>query len=299
MKYIYKLIDLTEKELADRGLVSLSHPIFKFKGSEGKILDWAKSVFDDYNKYGLNLQPRSSILEKIRKWVEAYRISYGRPLNNLDLLTESRVMFCVFMNHFCGYYTSINLFNNKQLAKYLKLNNNSLPNKKYVLRIAIDDDVFQKSRWKSNSKELIFERNYESITSLNGIVGYLSIFDVEYIPDAYSYQKLLEIYNKEDWRSAITWYNFLPEKFNWQKEIRLIFALESLNKNQALRACDRVYNIRRDNLTIEEQLFCFMVDSIHYAKNHDDYACLKLSSEKIKIKKIEEDSFYEKKSNFR
>lgn len=48
MGFLYKLVDEKEIEFAKDGLISLSHPIFQFKGSEGKFINFAKRIYDKY-----------------------------------------------------------------------------------------------------------------------------------------------------------------------------------------------------------------------------------------------------------
>ena len=46
MGFLYKLVDEKEIEFANDGLISLAHPIFQFKGSEGKFINFAKALYE-------------------------------------------------------------------------------------------------------------------------------------------------------------------------------------------------------------------------------------------------------------
>lgn len=54
MGFLYKLVDKIEIGFANDGLISLSHPIFEFKGSEGRIINFAKRIYEKYLKQGYN-----------------------------------------------------------------------------------------------------------------------------------------------------------------------------------------------------------------------------------------------------
>ena len=57
MGYIYKLIDDKELQYAQNGIISLSHPIFEFKGTEGNFINFAKRIYDRYLKRDLEIKP--------------------------------------------------------------------------------------------------------------------------------------------------------------------------------------------------------------------------------------------------
>ena len=63
MSFLYKLVDEKEKDMALDGVLSLSHPIFEFKGSEGKFIKFAHRIYEKYNSKGLAIKP----WEKIKK----------------------------------------------------------------------------------------------------------------------------------------------------------------------------------------------------------------------------------------
>ena len=55
--------------------MSLSHPIFEFKGSEGKFINFAKSIYDKYKKNDkcLDIKPSETDLKKIKEWIDVYK----------------------------------------------------------------------------------------------------------------------------------------------------------------------------------------------------------------------------------
>lgn len=53
MSFLYKLVDEKEKKMALDGVLSLSHPIFEFKGSEGKFINFAHRIYEKYNSKGI------------------------------------------------------------------------------------------------------------------------------------------------------------------------------------------------------------------------------------------------------
>lgn len=70
MGYLYKLVDEQGAENAKKILITLSHPIFEFKGSEGKFINFAKRIYDRYQKKGLGIKPTEKDLEDIKKWID-------------------------------------------------------------------------------------------------------------------------------------------------------------------------------------------------------------------------------------
>lgn len=67
MGFLYKLVDEKEIEFANDGLISLSHPIFQFKGSEGKFINFAKRIYDKYTKQGQKIKPSPKDLDEIHE----------------------------------------------------------------------------------------------------------------------------------------------------------------------------------------------------------------------------------------
>ena len=63
MGYIYKLIDEKEIQYAKNGIISLSHPIFEFKGTEGKFINFAK-------RKSLLGESRKNICTKVKKDID-------------------------------------------------------------------------------------------------------------------------------------------------------------------------------------------------------------------------------------
>lgn len=121
MGFLYKLVDEKEIEFAKDGLISLSHPIFQFKGSEGKFINFAKRIYDKYtNNQGKKIKPSPKDLDEIHEWIEVYKSTYGKGWHDEDIISESMIIFCGIMQGFCGYFTTIDLFDKKKLKSYLK-----------------------------------------------------------------------------------------------------------------------------------------------------------------------------------
>ena len=114
MGYLYKLVDKKEIELANEGIISLSHPIFEFKGSEGKFINFAKRVYDKYINNGINIKPSQVDLNEIKEWINVYKSTLGEGFRDEDIDSESMIIFCGIMHGFCGYFTIINLFEDRK-----------------------------------------------------------------------------------------------------------------------------------------------------------------------------------------
>lgn len=96
MDYIYKIVDKVELDYAKDGILSLSHPIFEFKGSEGKFINFAKSIYDKYKKNDkcLDIKPSETDLKKIKEWIDVYKKTYGPDFKDVDNNSESMIIFC-------------------------------------------------------------------------------------------------------------------------------------------------------------------------------------------------------------
>ena len=70
MSFLYKLVDEKEKDMALNGVLSLSHPIFEFQGSEGKFINFAHRIYKKYNSKGLAIKPSKKDLEDLKEWIE-------------------------------------------------------------------------------------------------------------------------------------------------------------------------------------------------------------------------------------
>ena len=237
MGYIYKLIDETELQYAKDGKISLSRSIFEFKGTEGKFINFAKRIYDRYLKRGLKIKPTEADIQEITQWFNVYKSTYGTDVKDEDIISESMIVFCGIIQSFCGYFTTINLFDKEQLKCFFEKNN--LKDKKYILEL--DDSVFENHHWRTDDLKNPFTPFRGSSKDFCDYNGFTHPTDIVYNANYDDYNELLKIYNRDEVRSPHNWFNNLSKEFEWQKEKRIIFSLRSLEKNCSRIGCDYVY----------------------------------------------------------
>lgn len=94
--------------------------MFEFKGSEGKMLKFSNRIYAKYSKKKLEVKPSDTDLNEIRKWINEFKKTYGKELSDYDMDSESRNMFCIYMQTYCAYFTSENLFDDQIRNDYMK-----------------------------------------------------------------------------------------------------------------------------------------------------------------------------------
>ena len=283
MGYIYKLVDDTEVKFANQGILSLSHPIFEFKGSEGKFINFVKRIYDKYQKSGLKVEPSDKDLSEIEEWIRVYKQTYGSGFQDVDIVSESMIIFCGIMQGFCGYYTTENLENKEVLKEYLK--NSNYKNKTSVIRI--DESVFEKNHhWRTNELANPFEPFNGNPNDLLGYNGFTHPTTILYSKKYDNYNELLKIYNGDQLRHSSNWFNNLSAEFDWQKERRLIFLLRSLEKNSSRIGCDCIYKLSKTITSYKEIVYCNIVDAIDYYRKSPRYIYLLVGKNNINISGI-------------
>lgn len=269
-KYIYKLVDKKEVEFAQGGLISLSRPIFEFKGSEGKIVNFVKRINEKFLKNGLKINPSETDLAEIKEWNYIYKETYGKDFEDQDILSESMIMFCGIIQAYCGYFTNTNLFNRRNLKSYLK--HNCLKEKIGVIRL--DFSHFISARWKTDDINSRFSVFVGDPYDMRGYDGYTHFIDITYTKQFDDYHYLLNKYNKDDVRKASTWFDNIDRKYKWQNEKRVILLLESLNKNSRTRGSFCAYTYPKGIETFEEAVYKNVVDALHYCNKSPKYVYL-------------------------
>ncbi len=282
MGYLYKLIDEQGLENSKNNIITLSHPIFEFKGSEGKIINFAKRIYDRYLERGLNIEPTEKDLAEIKKWCEIYKTTYGKGFNDWDINSESMIIFCGIMQAFCGYFTTENLFDESIRNSYMS--KGSFKNKKAVIRI--DEKSLAHLHWRSINVNGNYEKYYGSSDDYHDFNGFLHLIDISYNANFDDYNELLKIYNQDELRRSSNWFSILSKDFEWQKEKRLLFLLRSLEPNSSRIGCNKVYKPMKKCTTWEEVVFGNVVDAIDYYRNGPcfaRFASLKLEKDAIQI----------------
>lgn len=286
MSFLYKLVDETEMEMAKKCILSLSHPIFEFKGSEGKFINFAKRIYDAYNSKGLAIEPSKKDLKEIGEWINLYKETSGSSFEDIDILSESSIIFCGIMQGFCGYYTTKNLEDKEILREYLELNDSKLKNKIGIIKI--DTKIFNSHHWHTNDLSEPFEPFQGPSNNLQGFNGFVHPTKIVYSEKYDDYNELLKIYNSDKLRHSSNWFNNLPKCYEWQSEHRLIFLLNSLEKNSSRIGCKRVYNYKKNIMSWEEAVYCNIVDAIDYCSKGPRYIYLKVDKSHIKYMDFEE-----------
>jgi len=287
MGYIYKLIDEKEKEASKNGMISLSHPIFEFKGSEGEIINFAKRIYDRYKKKGDSITPSKTDISEIRKWISTYKETFGPSFNDIDIHSESMIFFCVFMQHFCGYFTSVDLFDGKNLQSFLE--KSKLSKKTYVLRI--DDSILENaSHWRTMNLEDPFTLLKKDPNNFQGYNGYTHLIKISYIENYKDYHELLSKYNSdaETLRSSTYWFDNLSKKYEWQQEKRILFNLESFKKNCLTIGLNQKYNQTHVPTDYANSVFGYIVDAIEYCINGPRYVYLSIDKKDMCVRSKEE-----------
>lgn len=272
-KYIYKLVDKKEVEFAQSGLISLSRPIFEFKGSEGKIVNFIKRINEKYLKNGLKVKPSKTDLEEIKDWNRIYKETYGKDFDDHDILSESMIMFCGIIQAYCGYFTNTNLFNKRCLKSYLK--HNCLKDKIGVIRL--DFSKLACTRWKTDDIHFPFSIYSGDQYDMKGYDGYTHFIDISYTKNFDDYRYLLSRYNKDEVRKASNWFDNIDIKYEWQNEKRILLLLESLKKNSRIRGSSSVYTYLQDIKTFEEAVYKNVIDTLHYCNTSPKYVYLKVN----------------------
>ena len=284
MGFLYKLIDNKELKFAKEGKISFSHPIFAFTNSEGNFIKFAKSIYKEYKKHGLDINPRDEDLNEISKWINIYKTTYGDDFEDQDIISESMIIFCGIMQGYCGYFTTVDLFDKEQLTSYLS--KNKLKEKKYVLKL--DESVFENNHWRSSDLNEPFIPCGGDSNDLRGFNGFAHPIDIVYNAKYDNYNELLKIYNSDELRHAHNWFNNLSQQFEWQKEKRIIFLLRSLEKNSSRIGCDSVYQCQEKNEDYVKQVYCNIIDAIDYCHKGPKYIYLNVGINNLECKSIEE-----------
>lgn len=285
MTFLYKLLDETTTKLAKNGLISLSRPIFEFKNTEGKIIDFVKEINKKYKKSVLNAEPSPADFKEIKVWIEQYKSSYGPDWRDEDLKSEIMIFFATYMQTYCGYFTAINLFDPNNLKSFLK--ENRLRNKVSVLKI--DCSPLNKiNHWQTNDLNKPFRLFSGASNYLQGYNGFSEIKEVTYNQKFTCLSELLSEFNSKGFRTFCDRFIYLPTQFDWQSEIRLFLRLRSLRKNSSTLACPHAYCKFDNNETIsnEELVYYNVIDAIHYYRNSPKYLQLDIGDQYMSIKSI-------------
>lgn len=284
MGYIYKLIDEKEIQYAKNGMISLSHPIFEFKGTEGKFINFAKRIYDRYLKRGLKIKPTDADIQEITQWSNIFKATYPTKVEDKDIISEAMIVFCGIVQGFCGYFSKINLFDKEQLSCFWE--KNKLKDKKYVLEL--DDSVFENRHWRTEDLNKPFTPFHGDSKDIYDFNGFTHPTDIVYNANYDDYNELLKIYNGDEVRSSHNWFNNLSKEFEWQKEERIIFLLQSLEKNCVRIGCDHVYHDDSGTNSSAETIYRNIVDAIDYCHKGPRYVYLKVGCDNMKWESIEE-----------
>ena len=284
MGFLYKLVDKKEIEFANQGKISLSRPIFEFKGSEGKFINFAKRVYDKYNEQGLNIKPSEKDLEEIKEWIDVFKSTYGKGWSDEHIVSESMIIFCGIMQGFCGYFTTIDLTDSNNLESYLQ--KNELKDKIGVLKL--DDSIFEHHHWRTDDLEEAFKPFDDDPHNLLDYNGFTHPTTIVYNSRYDKYDELLKIYNRDEVRHAHIWFNNLSKKYEWQQEKRIIFLVSSLEKNSSRIGCDRVYSYHKKIESYEELVYCNLIDAIYYCQKGPRFVYLNVGKNKLSLTKIDE-----------
>jgi hypothetical protein len=279
MGFLYKLIDKKGLEDAKRGIISLSHPIFEFKGSEGKFINFAKRIYDKYQIKGLKIKPSTIDLKDIKEWVEIYKNTYGDGFNDCDIDSESMIIFCGIMQAFCGYFTTEDLSDAVTKKEYLS--NSHLKDKIAIIRI--DENVFNHLHWRSSNVGGEYTRFHGDSDDLKDYNGFMHPTTIKYSINYDDYNELLKIYNGDELRHSNAWFNILSKDYEWQKERRLLFLIRSFEPNSSRIGCKTVYKPNQKCTSWEEVVYGNIVDAIDYCNNGPRYISLQLNEGEIEI----------------
>ena len=286
MGFLYKLVDEKEIEFAKDGLISLSHPIFQFKGSEGKFINFAKRIYDKYTKQEKKIKPSPKDLDEIHEWIEVYKSTYGKGWHDEDIISESMIIFCGIMQGFCGYFTTIDLFDKKKLKSYLKKSKGSFKEKIGVL--SLDDSIFEHyHHWRTSNLEMAFTPFAGDSNDLQDYNGFTHPTDIVYNTHYDDYNELLKIYNGNEVRHAHNWFNNLSAEYAWQQEKRIIFLVRSLEKNCSRTGCACVYNYHKEIESYEEKVYCNIIDAIDYCQKGPRFVYLNVGKDKLWVRRFE------------
>lgn len=288
MDYIYKIVDKVELDYAKDGILSLSHPIFEFKGSEGEFINFAKSIYDKYQKNDkcLDIKPSETDLKKIKEWIDVYKKTYGPDFKDVDINSESMIIFCGIMQAFCGYYTTKNLLDKEILREYLKLNGSKLKNKIAVIKI--NAKIFNDHHWHTDNLSKPFIPYKGVPDNLQGFNGFTHPISIVYKQNYDDYNELLSIYNGDELRHSCNWFNNLSKEYEWQSEYRLVFLLNSLEKNSSRIGCPRVYKYNKIITKWEELVYCNLVDAINYCQKGPRFIYINVGKTNIESFNISE-----------
>ncbi len=279
MGYLYKLVDDAGLNDARNGVICLSHPIFEFKGSEGKFINFAKRIYDKYEKKGLKIKPSTRDLEEIEEWCKTYKNTYGPGFNDCDIHSESMIIFCGIIQGFCGYFTKSDLSIKEIRDEFI--NKCNLKGKVAIIRI--NENVFSHKHWRSKNSDGEYIKYYGDKDNCRDFNGFLHPIDIVYTDKFDDYNELLKIYNSDEVRHASAWFNNLSSEYEWQNEKRLIFLMRSLAPNSSRIGCDSVYKFEKNEISWTERVYGNMVDAIDWCNKGPRFVKLKLKPSEIEI----------------
>lgn len=280
MKYLYKFIDDKEKlDIKSNQRISLSRPIFEFNEPEGIVVGFFRDIaklIDDINEEERLSQiiPPSFVIEGIKSWCNDHRESMKYLGDEEDsvhsLISEFRILTCLYFQTYCGYYTEENLFDSEILKQYRGENKRFIEEykKTAILRIAIPDNT---DSWEytpeQESGDFVFKHNPSAVEGKNNIVSFLHYHKVRYLTKELGSLDILRMFNENDERKLSSLLEYSTAKFKQQKETRLFFTLPSNKPNSTLLAFDSSVMLGAEPKTIEESLFQYALITFYKAKN--------------------------------
>ncbi len=280
MGWLFKLVDEKGLKNAKKNIISFSRPIFEFVGSEGEIVRFAKRIYRKYEKKGLRVEPSKKDLKDIKKWCEIYiKTHNNKVLDEEDIITETKVIFCAMMQSFCGYFTNEDLSMETKMIKYIS----KFKSKDKIAIIKVDEKVFDHRQWRSNNVEGNYTRFYGKPDDYNDFSGFMRVLEIKYRKSFDDQGKLLTIFNKKKKRSLSNFFNILSKKFKWQKKKRILFVLSSFQPNCLRIGCNKVYRLEKESISLEEKVYENLVDAIHYCVNGPRYVYLQLNAGELEI----------------
>lgn len=288
---LYKLLDEERKEdLELNHRISLSRPIFEYGSPEGIAFDFfrdIKKLTNSVSDISL-IQPTEQLLAKMGNLCNVYKKTLSpKSYSDADVISDMRIMMCVFLKTYCGYFTESNLFEEKNLRRFFEKNSKLLKKKTHVMRMEINHSS-ECSIWELTQESLsanpdyVFYRNDDAKPFQNNIVAYLHYYGINYLSNKMDFDTIWSKFNSVDDRNVSAFFKYLKFYLHDQNETRLSLYLPSDQCNCEITAYSSRFPIT-SNQSMEEKLFYYAVSTyLALSKNCNRYVYLSIDDFQVK-----------------
>lgn len=278
---LYKLIDEQLKgDIEKNKRISLNRPLIEEWTFEGEIFSFFNDIVDLAKKQEniTKIKPTTKIIDSIRIVVNSYRESYQEifhePIQDCDIRTDFMIFLGLYFQHYCGYFTYLNLSNERLLRKYIRNNYPFIKstNKKYLLKVTLPLKEFDQkvSIYEMNEDvcgDYVFTHNVKAKEFNNNILGYVSLHKIKYLDEGIFARRIFDVFNKNGRKISLLLLH-LNGRLKKQNEERIMIHISDYKKNSFTITPSRQFEYPPCH-SIEEFIFYHSLNIYKYSiKDH-------------------------------